>query len=104
MQAVATGALIDEVGESTSDVRARVAAARATAAQRWSEYGRRITAEVPGPALRQKFRLSRQALATVDRELRTGVIPACGADRALRVAWSVAAQAVEAMPTPAQGN
>ena len=98
MQAVATGALIDEVGESTSDVRARVAAARDTAAQRWSEYGWRTNAEVPGPALRQKFRLSRAALAPVERALRKGVITARGADRALRVAWSVADLAGEAMP------
>ncbi|KPH18613.1 MULTISPECIES: YifB family Mg chelatase-like AAA ATPase [Rhodococcus] len=102
MQAVATGALIDEVGESTSDVRARVAAARDTAAQRWSEYGWRTNAEVPGPALRQKFRLSRAALAPVERALRKGVITARGADRALRVAWSVADLAGEAMPGPDQ--
>ncbi len=92
MQAVATGALIDEVGESTSDVRARVAAARDTAAQRWSEYGWRTNAEVPGPALRQKFRLSRAALAPVERALRKGVITARGADRALRVAKAVVSQ------------
>jgi magnesium chelatase family protein len=102
MQAVATGALIDEVGESTGDVRARVAAARDTAAQRWSEYGWRTNAEVPGPALRQKFRLSRAALAPVERALRKGVITARGADRALRVAWSVADLAGEAMPGPDQ--
>ncbi|MFC8935780.1 YifB family Mg chelatase-like AAA ATPase [Rhodococcus sp. NPDC057135] len=102
MQAVATGALLDEVGESTSDVRARVAAARDTAAQRWSEYGWRTNAEVPGPALRQKFRLSRAALAPVERALRKGVITARGADRALRVAWSVADLAGEAMPGPDQ--
>ncbi|WP_372027552.1 YifB family Mg chelatase-like AAA ATPase [Rhodococcus sp. NyZ502] len=102
MQAVATGALIDEVGESTSDVRARVAAARDTAAQRWSEYGWRTNAEVPGPALRQKFRLSRAALAPVERALRKGVITARGADRALRVAWSVADLAGEPMPGPDQ--
>ncbi|MGC0363485.1 magnesium chelatase family protein [Rhodococcus sp. 27YEA15] len=98
MQAVATGALIDEVGESTADVRARVQAAREGAAQRWSEYGWRTNAEVPGPALRQKFRLTRTALAPVERALRKGVITARGADRALRVAWSVADLAGAAMP------
>lgn len=100
MQGVATGALIDDVGESTCDVRARVSAARETAAQRWSEYGWRTNAEVPGPALRQKFRLSRPALAPVERALRKGVITARGADRALRVAWSVADLAGDAMPGP----
>lgn len=65
-------------GKSTSDIRARVPAARGTAAQRWSEYGWGTNAEVSGPALRQKFRLSRAALAPVERVLREGVITARG--------------------------
>ncbi|NMM85181.1 hypothetical protein B2J88_12505 [Rhodococcus sp. SRB_17] len=98
MQAVATGALIDEVGESTESVRIRVAAARDAASERWSAYGWRTNAEVPGPALRQKFRLSREALAPVERALRKGVITARGADRAIRVAWTVSDLAGETMP------
>ncbi|MCJ0904826.1 YifB family Mg chelatase-like AAA ATPase [Rhodococcus sp. ARC_M6] len=98
MQAVATGALIDEVGESTESVRIRVAAARDAASERWSEYGWRTNAEVPGPALRQKFRLSREALAPVERALRKGLITARGADRAIRVAWTVSDLAGETMP------
>ena len=35
MKAVATGALMDEVGETTEQVRGRVAAARAAAGERW---------------------------------------------------------------------
>ncbi|MDJ0112601.1 ATP-binding protein, partial [Rhodococcus erythropolis] len=50
----------------------------------------------------QKFRLSRAALAPVERALRKGVITARGADRALRVAWSVADLGGEAMPGPDQ--
>ncbi|RZL23710.1 MAG: ATP-binding protein [Rhodococcus sp. (in: high G+C Gram-positive bacteria)] len=102
MQAVATGALIDEVGESTESVRTRVSAARDAAAERWSDYGWRTNAEVPGPALRQKFRLSRDALAPVERALRKGVITARGADRALRVAWTVSDLAGESTPGPDQ--
>ncbi|QBJ98030.1 ATP-binding protein [Rhodococcus sp. ABRD24] len=90
MQAVATGALIDEVGESTEQVRGRVVAARAAAAERWRPYGWRTNAEVPGPALRQRFRLSRLALGPLERSLRRGQITARGADRALRVAWTLA--------------
>lgn len=90
MQSVATGALIDEVGESTETVRDRVAQARAAATERWREFGWITNAEVPGPALRQRFRLSQAALDPVERALRRGVITARGADRALRVAWSVA--------------
>lgn len=102
MQAVATGALIDEVGESTDIVRTRVVQARGAAGERWREHGWRTNAEVPGPALRQRFRLSRPALAPVERALRKGVITARGADRALRVAWSVADLAGIDMPGPDQ--
>lgn len=90
MQGASTEALMDGVGESTDEVRARVAAARAAAGERWRAYGWRTNAEVPGPALRQRFRLSREALAPLERALRRGSITARGADRALRVAWSVA--------------
>lgn len=90
MRGASTEALMDGVGESTEEVRARVAAARAAAGERWREYGWRTNAEVPGPALRQRFRLSRDALAPLERALRRGSITARGADRALRVAWTVA--------------
>ncbi|MFZ2173952.1 MAG: YifB family Mg chelatase-like AAA ATPase [Rhodococcus sp. (in: high G+C Gram-positive bacteria)] len=102
MQAVATGAFIDEVGESTENVRKRVADARGAAAERWSGHGWRTNAEVPGPALRQKFRLSRPALAPVERALRKGIITARGADRALRVAWTVSDLAGLDTPGPEQ--
>lgn len=90
MQAVSTGALINDVGESTELVRARVANARASAIERWCELGWVTNAEVPGPALRQQFRLSAAALEPIEKALRRGVITARGADRALRVAWTVA--------------
>ncbi|MFD4366538.1 YifB family Mg chelatase-like AAA ATPase [Rhodococcus sp. NPDC058521] len=89
MQSVSTGALIDEVGETTEVVRERVARARSAATERWREFGWISNAEVPGPALRQRFRLSRVALAPVEKALRRGVITARGADRALRVAWTL---------------
>lgn len=89
MQSVATGALMAETGESTEQVRARVAQARRGAADRWAEFGWRTNAEVPGPALRQRFRLARAALAPIERALRMGMITARGADRALRVAWTL---------------
>lgn len=102
MQSVATGALIDEVGESTDTVRERVAQARAAAIERWQESGWISNAEVPGPALRQRFRLSKAALDPVERALRRGVITARGADRALRVAWTIGDLAGVEMPGPEQ--
>ncbi|MFC7447236.1 YifB family Mg chelatase-like AAA ATPase [Rhodococcus daqingensis] len=90
MQPLSVGALNGEAAESTADVRARVAGARATAVERWREFGWRTNAEVPGPALRQRFRISRQALGPLEGALREGQITARGADRALRVAWTLA--------------
>lgn len=89
MESVATSALMGDTGESTEDVRARVEQARAAAADRWSEFGWSTNAEVPGPALRQRFRLSSATLKPVEWALRKGAITARGADRAIRVAWTV---------------
>ncbi|HWE87827.1 MAG TPA: YifB family Mg chelatase-like AAA ATPase [Pseudonocardiaceae bacterium] len=76
--------------ESTAVVRERVARARERAAKRWSEQGWRTNADVPGPALRRDFPLSREAVALLDRGLRAGAITGRGADRCLRVAWTLA--------------
>ncbi|MGZ4522831.1 MAG: magnesium chelatase subunit ChlI family protein, partial [Mycobacteriaceae bacterium] len=90
MRALASSALTDESAESSAAVRERVAKARAAAARRWAAQGWRTNAEVPGPALRQRFRLDGAALAPLERALRTGEITARGADRALRVSWTLA--------------
>ncbi|QUH04495.1 YifB family Mg chelatase-like AAA ATPase [Saccharopolyspora erythraea] len=76
--------------EPTEVVRKRVGDARAAALQRWSAHGWQTNTEVPGPALRREFALPRQATALLDRGLETGAITARGADRCLRVAWTLA--------------
>jgi magnesium chelatase family protein len=75
--------------ESTATVRARVLAARAAAAARWASHGWRTNAEAPGPALRSLFALPRPVLKPLDAALRSGDLTARGADRALRVAWTL---------------
>lgn len=65
-------------------------AARVAAAARWAGHGWRTNAEVPGPALRRTFRLPRAALRPIDEGLDRGQLTARGADRALRVAWTLA--------------
>jgi magnesium chelatase family protein len=75
--------------EPTAAVRARVLAARAAAAERWREQGWRTNAEVPGPVLRNRFALPRAAVRPLDAALRSGDLTARGADRALRVAWTL---------------
>ncbi len=85
----ALSADIDEA-ESTADVRARVLAAREAAAQRWAGNGWLTNAEVPGPILRVRFALPARVVRPLDMALRAGEITARGADRALRVAWTLA--------------
>ncbi|MBM7279872.1 YifB family Mg chelatase-like AAA ATPase [Gordonia rubripertincta] len=82
-------ALMSGTGESSAEVRARVTAARAAAVERWSEFGWRTNAEVPGAALRQKFRLPPDVLRPIELFLRDGRVTARGADRALRLAWTL---------------
>jgi magnesium chelatase family protein len=76
--------------EGTAVVRARVLAARAAAGARWAGRGWRTNAEVPGPVLRAEFALPRAVLRPIDAGLASGDLTARGADRALRVAWTLA--------------
>ncbi|MFC4000681.1 YifB family Mg chelatase-like AAA ATPase [Prauserella oleivorans] len=76
--------------ESTAEVRERVVAARERAAKRWSGRGWQTNAEVPGPALRREFALPARVTRLLDRSLDRGAITARGADRCLRIAWTLA--------------
>ena len=87
---VALSASGAEPAETTATVRSRVLAARAAAEQRWAEHGWRTNAEVPGPALREQFRLPSSVLAPLERALYRGELTARGVDRALRTAWTLA--------------
>ncbi|WP_232662439.1 YifB family Mg chelatase-like AAA ATPase [Pseudonocardia sp. TRM90224] len=84
--------------ESTEVVRTRVLAARAAAQERWAGEGWRTNAEVPGPALRSRFALPGATLRPLDAGLRAGELTARGADRALRVAWTLADLAGRDLP------
>ena len=44
---------------------------------------------MPGPELRRRGRLPHDATAVLERQLRSGAMTARGADRALRVAWTI---------------
>lgn len=76
--------------ESTELVRKRVTHAREAARERWSAYGWQSNTEVPGPVLRRDFVLPSSVTTPLDRGLETGAITARGADRCLRVAWTLA--------------
>jgi magnesium chelatase family protein len=85
--------------ESTAVVRARVTTARAKAVERWKKYGWLTNAQAPGPILRREFGLPRQATALLDRGLDIGAVTARGADRCLRVSWTLADLAEDDQPT-----
>jgi magnesium chelatase family protein len=89
MHAPPAGAFGAERGESSAAVRDRVASARAAAAARWREHGWRTNAEVPGHLLRTSFPLSRETMAVVESALRDGGMSPRGAERAIRVAWTI---------------
>ena len=44
----------------------------------------------PGPVLRRRFRLPRAVTEPIEAALHRGLVTARGADRALRLAWTVA--------------
>jgi magnesium chelatase family protein len=90
MNPVRAGAFTVADGESTAQVRRRVAAARDAAAQRWQPYGFHTNAEVSGTLLRRKFRPSNAAMAPLKTALDRGLLSIRGLDRTLRVAWSLA--------------
>ncbi|OQO90093.1 hypothetical protein B1813_19960 [Saccharomonospora piscinae] len=76
--------------EDTTCVRQRVVAARRRAADRWSRHGWRTNSAVPGPALWREFALPSSSTTVVEQGLRRGALTARGADRCLRVAWTLA--------------
>ncbi|TQM83389.1 magnesium chelatase family protein [Saccharothrix saharensis] len=85
--------------EPTATVRERVHKARTRATERWSAHGWLTNAEVPGPALRREYALPRPVTAVLDRALTTGALTGRGADRCLRVAWTLADLAEADRPT-----
>ncbi len=89
---------LDEPGEATSEVRARVEAARNRARSRYRGLGWGTNAHAPATWLRE--RTSRGALTGLLRALDRGTLSARGVDRALRVAWTLADLAGRGAPGP----
>jgi magnesium chelatase family protein len=77
--------------ESSATVGARVATARAAAAERWAPVGRRLNAEIPGPLLRRSpWRLPGHDTGELRARLDSGSLSARGFDRIIRLAWTIA--------------
>jgi magnesium chelatase family protein len=80
----------DERGEATSVVAARVAAARAAQAERFTGLPWRTCAEAPARWLRERLGADRSMRALLDGAVDRGTLSLRGADRVLRVAWTIA--------------
>ncbi|HLL67079.1 MAG TPA: YifB family Mg chelatase-like AAA ATPase [Micromonosporaceae bacterium] len=92
LQPVSAAALLGDAGfaEPSTVVAARVAEARAAAAQRWAGHGR-CNASVPSTVLRGRgHRLPRTVLAAAAKAVDQGRLSARGYDRVMRIAWTVA--------------
>jgi magnesium chelatase family protein len=76
--------------ESSADVQARVAAARARQLARYVGCSWRLNAHVPSPQLRDRWPLSEAAQRLVDKDLYDGKLSSRGAVRVQRLAWTLA--------------
>jgi magnesium chelatase family protein len=88
--------------ESSSVVAARVLVARERAARRLQVSGWRTNAEVSGAALRRHYPPTLDARRVVEREQDRGLLSGRGADRVLRVAWTLAD--LDGADQPARGH
>jgi magnesium chelatase family protein len=88
--------------ETSAVVAKRVAAARDRAARRLAGTPWRLNAEIPGSELRRAFTPEHGALKSLDRAMELGQVSARGADKVVRVAWSVADLAGK--PRPGAGE
>jgi len=83
---------IGEPGESSATVAERVAMARDRASTRWADCGVpwRVNADAPGALMRERFRPDDQGGALLRTAFARGGLSMRGADRVLRVAWTLA--------------
>jgi magnesium chelatase family protein len=88
--------------ESSAAVAARVAAARAAAAERLQGSGLTLNGQVPGRLLRERWVVPRSASVLAERALERGVLSVRGFDRVLRVAWTLADLAGRTVPAREQ--
>ncbi|NDK91999.1 YifB family Mg chelatase-like AAA ATPase [Gordonia desulfuricans] len=77
-------------GESSAEIRVRVTGARDAAVERWREFGWRTNAEARGADLKRHFPLPPTVTRPLELSMREGRLTARGADRAVRVAWTIA--------------
>ena len=90
--------------EPSAVVAQRVSAARERCASRLAGTPWRMNAEIPGTVLRHSFPPKPAALTPLDRAMELGQVSARGADKIVRVAWSLADLGGKDQPGPDQVN
>jgi magnesium chelatase family protein len=79
-----------QLGESSTVLAKRVSAARARATARLDGTPWRLNAEIPGSVLRRDFALPPSTMRDIDHAMELGQVSARGADKIVRVAWTIA--------------
>ena len=88
--------------EPSAVIAERVAAARRRAAARLAGTPWRLNGQIPGSELRRRFAPAMAALAPLERAMDLGTISARGADRVIRLSWTLADLA--ALPRPGKAE
>jgi magnesium chelatase family protein len=78
------------MAEPSTNVAERVLMARERAARRLRGTAWRMNAQIPGGELRRSFRPMPEALAPLERAMDLGQVSARGADRIIRLSWTLA--------------
>jgi len=78
-----------QIAEPSAVVAARVAEARQRAEHRLAGTAWRLNGEIPGSELRRRFRPDAGALKPLERAMDLGQISARGADRVIRMSWTL---------------
>lgn len=86
-------------GEPSAPVAERVARARARMQSRWQETPWQVNSEVPGAELRRRWPPADSGSALLGRAVSRGALTLRGADRVLRVSWTLADLAGRPRPT-----
>jgi magnesium chelatase family protein len=78
-----------QLGEDSATIRARVEKARLKARKRWEKTPWKVNSEVPGSYLR-KMCSNKEIMGAIHDSVDRGVLSLRGADRVLRLSWTVA--------------
>jgi magnesium chelatase family protein len=91
-----------QLAEPSATVAARVLQARLRAGRRLRDTRWRLNGEIPGSELRRRFRPEPAALGPLEQAMDRGQVSARGADRIIRMSWTLADLAGRSRPGQAE--